>query len=134
MLMGPPNGAEWPKPMSSRRTITTFGAPFGAFTSKRGGAVALRASTSMMAGYSGSGTGNTVRSSVPAAAGAAGPFAAPLPVGPRPHPIVQSPMASINSRGLHGSNLPSTIMSVSPVTYASLDTSLTRLRPLSESL
>jgi hypothetical protein len=35
--------------MSSIRTITTLGAPAGAFTSKRGGAFALRASTSVIA-------------------------------------------------------------------------------------
>ena len=43
--IGPPNALLWPKPMSSISTITTFGAPLGAFTSKRGGAFALRASS-----------------------------------------------------------------------------------------
>src|SRR5262245_31511284 len=60
---GPPNALDWPKPMSSIRTMTTLGAPFGALTSKRGGALALRASISVIAGYFGSGTGRTVRSS-----------------------------------------------------------------------
>src|SRR5881275_468567 len=40
----------------------TFGAPFGALTSKRGGALALRASSSVIVGGLGSGTGRTVRS------------------------------------------------------------------------
>ena len=41
MWIGPPNALEWPKPMSSISTMTTFGAPSGAFTSKRGGACRL---------------------------------------------------------------------------------------------
>ena len=45
--MGPPNVLGPPKPMSSMRTITTFGAPLGAFTSKRAGGLALRASSSV---------------------------------------------------------------------------------------
>jgi hypothetical protein len=44
MLMGPPNALLCPKPISSIKTITILGAPFGAFTSKRGGALASRAS------------------------------------------------------------------------------------------
>ncbi len=36
--------------MSSISTMTTFGAPSGAFTSKRGGALALRASISVISG------------------------------------------------------------------------------------
>src|SRR5207253_6336735 len=44
MFTGPPNALDWPKPMSSSRTMTTFGAPLGALTSNRGGALALRAS------------------------------------------------------------------------------------------
>jgi hypothetical protein len=44
MLTGPPKALDWPKPMSSRSTMSTFGAPAGAFTSKRGGGAALRAS------------------------------------------------------------------------------------------
>src|ERR1700730_7583559 len=47
--------------MSSSKTTTTFGAPLGAFTSKRGGALALRASSSVIVGGEGSGTGSTVR-------------------------------------------------------------------------
>ena len=39
MLMGPPNVLGAPKPISSIRTMTTFGAPLGAFTSKRGGSL-----------------------------------------------------------------------------------------------
>src|SRR5262245_52431008 len=62
MRTGPPNALDWPKPMSSIRTMSTLGAPAGAFTSKRGGSVALRASTSVMAGGAGSGIGSTVRS------------------------------------------------------------------------
>ena len=50
-----------PKPMLSRRITTTLGAPFGAFTSNRGGAFALCASSSVIGGYSGAGTGSTVR-------------------------------------------------------------------------
>ncbi len=45
MRIGPPNALLWPKPMSSISTITTLGAPAGAFTSKRGGAFASRASS-----------------------------------------------------------------------------------------
>jgi hypothetical protein len=48
--MGPPNVLLWPKPMSSISTITTLGAVAGAFTSNRGGGVALRASTSVIDG------------------------------------------------------------------------------------
>src|SRR5215470_6822822 len=62
MRTGPPNALDWPKPMSSIRTMRTLGAPAGAFTSKRGGGVALRASSSVIGGYVGSGIGNTVRS------------------------------------------------------------------------
>src|SRR5882724_7304724 len=47
--------------MSSSKTTTTFGAPFGALTPKRGGALALRASSSVIVGGLGSGTGRTVR-------------------------------------------------------------------------
>src|SRR6187402_2859533 len=48
--------------MSSIRNTTTLGAPAGAFTSKRGGALALRASSSFSSGYSGSAIGSTRRS------------------------------------------------------------------------
>jgi hypothetical protein len=68
---GPPKVLGTPKPRSSTRTITTFGAPAGAFTSKRGGIAALRASSSVMGGFAGARTGSTVRSSAgwaPAAA------------------------------------------------------------------
>ena len=63
MRMGPPKALLWPKPMSSIRTITTLGAPAGAFTWKRAGAFALRASSSVMGWRTGSGIGRTVRSS-----------------------------------------------------------------------
>ena len=56
-----------PKPMSSIRTIRTFGAPSGALTSKRGGALALRASSVVICGVIGSGIGSTVRSVGPTA-------------------------------------------------------------------
>jgi hypothetical protein len=44
------------------RMISTLGAPVGAFTSKRGGGVALRASKVVIGGYVGCGIGRTVRS------------------------------------------------------------------------
>jgi hypothetical protein len=50
-----------------QQTTTTFGAPLGALTSKRGGALALRASSSVISGHLGSGIGNTVPSSFAAA-------------------------------------------------------------------
>ncbi len=50
MWIGPPKALGMPKPMSSMSTISTFGAPSGAFTSKRGGGVALRASSSVACG------------------------------------------------------------------------------------
>jgi hypothetical protein len=49
--------------MSSISTMTTLGAPAGAFTSNRGGALARRASCSVMDGVGGSAIGKTVRSS-----------------------------------------------------------------------
>src|SRR6266478_9735818 len=49
--------------MSSSKTITTLGEPTGALISKRGGALALRASSSVLVGYCGSRIGSTVRSS-----------------------------------------------------------------------
>ena len=48
--------------MSSIKTTTTLGAFAGAFTSKRGGAVALRASISVIGTTAGSAMGSTVRS------------------------------------------------------------------------
>lgn len=42
----------WPKPMSSISTITAVGAPAGALTSKRDGALALHASSSVIGGVS----------------------------------------------------------------------------------
>jgi hypothetical protein len=42
--------------------MMTLGAPSGALTSKRGGGVALRTSSTVEGGYSGSGIGSTVRS------------------------------------------------------------------------
>ena len=53
--------------MSSISTMTTFGAPLGAVTSKRGGALTLRASISVYVGRRGSAIGSTVRSSLPEA-------------------------------------------------------------------
>lgn len=50
MLMGPPNALDMPKPMSSINTTSTFGASEGAFTLKRGGGVALRASSTVECG------------------------------------------------------------------------------------
>ena len=50
MLIGPPNALECPNPMSSISTMTTLGALAGAVGSKRAGAFALRASSSVMAG------------------------------------------------------------------------------------
>jgi hypothetical protein len=60
--------------MSSISTMTTFGAPAGAFTSNRGGAVTFRASISVKVGRAGSAIGRTVRSidAVPAGDGAGG--------------------------------------------------------------
>ena len=75
MWIGPPNALDMPKPMSSISTINTFGAPSGALISKRGGGVALRASSSVIGGYAGALIGSTVRSTMAAcgvAAGAAG--------------------------------------------------------------
>src|SRR4051812_23604295 len=62
MWIGPPKALDCPKPMSSISTISTLGALAGAFTSNRGGALALRASTWVMGGYRGSGIGRTDRS------------------------------------------------------------------------
>ena len=62
MAIGPPNALVPAKPRSSIRTITTLGAPAGALTSKRGGGVALRTSSSVYTGLTGSGMGSTVRS------------------------------------------------------------------------
>src|SRR5262245_10479606 len=53
--------------MSSISTTTTLGASSGALTSKRGGGVALRASSSRMVGGTGSATGRTLRSNPPPA-------------------------------------------------------------------
>ncbi len=63
MWIGPPKALDWPNPMSSISTMSTFGAPFGAFTSNRGGAFALRASISVIGSCFGSGIGRTERSS-----------------------------------------------------------------------
>src|SRR6266850_5262213 len=62
MWMGPPKALDWPNPMSSISTTRTLGASAGALTSKRGGAVAFRASNTVLCGYWGSGIGSTVRS------------------------------------------------------------------------
>ena len=61
--IGPPNVLGPPKPTSSIRTMTTFGAFAGALTSNRAGGFALRASSSLYRGGSGSAIGRTVRSS-----------------------------------------------------------------------
>ncbi len=51
MWIGPPKALDWPKPMSSISTMSTFGAPAGAFTSNRGGGgVALRTSSTVLCG------------------------------------------------------------------------------------
>ena len=78
MLIGPPNAAGWPNPMSSISTSRTFGAPVGAVRSRRGGICALRTSCSVINAGTGCGIGSTVRSSctgadddvVPATSGA----------------------------------------------------------------
>ena len=62
MWIGPPKALDWPKPMSSISTISTLGALAGALTSNRGGALALRASSSVIGASFGSGIGRTVRS------------------------------------------------------------------------
>ena len=62
ILIGPPKALDWPNPMSSMRTISTFGAPAGALTSNRGGGVAFRTSSTVLWGFWGSGIGNAVRS------------------------------------------------------------------------
>ena len=90
MATAPPNVLGCPKPMSSISTMTTFGAPLGAVTSKRGGAFALRASSSLIGGYFGSLTGSTVRSSAAPSLEAA---AAPLGCCPRAGPAA-SPAAT----------------------------------------
>jgi hypothetical protein len=61
MWMGPPNALDWPNPMSSIKTMSTFGAPAGALISNRGGGVAFRTSNPVLCGYCGSGIGSTVR-------------------------------------------------------------------------
>ena len=62
MWIGPPNALDWPNPMSSIRMMRTFGALSGAFTWNRGGAFALRASSTVLCGIFGSAIGSTVRS------------------------------------------------------------------------
>ena len=54
--------------MSSMSTMSTLGAPAGAFTSNRGGAFAFLTSSSVIGGYLGSGMGRTVRSRLSAGA------------------------------------------------------------------
>jgi len=53
MWTGPPKVDGWPKPMSSMRMTSTFGAPAGAFKSKRLGGFALRASSWVKVGGGG---------------------------------------------------------------------------------
>ena len=62
--IGPPKVSVAPKPRSSIRMMTTFGAPAGALTSKCGGIFAFRTSSSLYTGRFGSWTGSTVRSGV----------------------------------------------------------------------
>ena len=50
MWIGPPKALDWPNPMSSISTMSTLGAPAGAFTSNRGGAFAFRTSSSVIGG------------------------------------------------------------------------------------
>ena len=50
MGIWPPNVLGWPNPMSSIRKTMTLGAPCGGFTSKRAGALALRASSAVSRG------------------------------------------------------------------------------------
>ena len=53
--------------MSSMRMISTLGASGGALTSNLGGGVVLRASSSMLFGYCGSGMGRVARSGIASA-------------------------------------------------------------------
>src|SRR5688572_11359834 len=69
--MGPPKVLGPPNPTSSISTITTLGALLGAFTSKRAGGLALRASSSVYRCGAGSARGSTVRS-IPPAVGVGG--------------------------------------------------------------
>src|SRR5262249_973110 len=58
MWIGPPNALDWPNPMSSISTISTFGAPAGALTWKRGGGGgALRMSSTLLGSTGGLGIG-----------------------------------------------------------------------------
>src|SRR3984893_13083673 len=61
MWQGPPKALDCPKPISSNKTTTTLGAPFGALSSKRGGGLALRAARSVIVGGWGGGIGKTAR-------------------------------------------------------------------------
>src|SRR5262245_8500503 len=72
MWTGPPKALGMPKPMSSMRTMSTLGAPAGAFTSKRVGGFASRASSTVDLGMSGSRIGRTVRSGSPGVAAVVG--------------------------------------------------------------
>ena len=47
MWIGPPNALDWPKPMSSIRTMRRSARPSGGFTSNAAGALALRASSAV---------------------------------------------------------------------------------------
>jgi hypothetical protein len=75
-FMTPPNVVEPAYPKLSSRMTNTLGAPVGALTSNMGGALALRASSSVMAGGVASAMASTVRSScvtVPSVAAGAWP-------------------------------------------------------------
>ena len=85
--IAPPKGSVAPKPMSSMSTITTLGAPSGGVMLKGGGAVTLRASSSVMGAATGGWMGSDVRSK-------ASPCAIALPS----QPIMSaSPPLSVNS-------------------------------------
>ena len=51
MSIGPPKALDWPNPISSISTMSTFGAPAGALTSNRGGGLAFLTSSSVLCGY-----------------------------------------------------------------------------------
>ena len=89
MLTGPPKHPGSPNPMLSIKMKTTLGAPapFGGFNSKRAGALALRASISVMGGCCGSGSGSIVRS---------GALSRVLPIDQSPSGAAFMPGADLN--------------------------------------
>src|SRR3954471_1606621 len=74
MCTGPPKALGMPKPMSSTSTISTLGAPLGAFTSNRAGGFTSRASSAVITAGLGSGIGSIVRS-MPSARAESAPVA-----------------------------------------------------------